>query len=1085
MPRLKVFIITGVIYLITIPAYAQFTSQQAINLVLNQILSAELDQVDVYMIETVESDQDTIFLGNNDTIMLPYSSNWVFFVDDNPFANWAHNCRFIFVDEANGNYQIMNNDFFPEDWTISYSCISEMQRPTTEDLPININANIIGLDPNPNLYAVIICSDEYLRFWNDISAIYCTLLDVYGYTKENIFVHYMDGTSIDWGDDLDDPSDPSDDIDYDAHKSTILHTFSELAGETNTSIEIPKLNPMDGLFIFIDGHGYNSSKDDHSYLQLPGDDIMDSIFAEALKGINCSQIIAIIEPCYMGGFEDELSNYIDFNVSCKNRSIQTASDNEPSRAEVWITSNKFNEFVFYWTAAARGHYPDELFPWQTTYVTGDFPFYNYPRLVGHPNDFDPDSNGDGFVQMQEAFYYANFMDTWSAEGYYYPHSTGGGPHEVPQEFTDISFTDDLLTLCGVAGKVTTTQTAENRNYLIGGNLAVNSPASLTLEQSGTFYLGNENASININNSAGLIIEDDVIFFGVNDNSIIVDGNIQTGQRVAFNNLGTTNGLNGLILNNSSMQTVLNRATFNESYLRNYGADLNISNAEFNNCEWIQSFNGNITVNNCDFTDTWLYLENQQDNPNLTVRILNSTFDNPSVYTGIDVTNYDNYLISNNNINALYNGVQLINSGNDNYVTQDISNNTIYNCGWSGVLAYNTKGAFYNNHIHDNETGIKLMNKCNMALSGNSMATTNFETNFITNNSSHEVYTSKYSFPWYFRYNVIIDEDNMGNPTDPLLYFNQQTSGEINPKDIKYNCWGNNFVASEDLYPPTFYNWSPTWCPGSSSALLEPAQQMYIDGTEQFEAQLYPEAKATFMLLIETYPETEYAMSAMKELVNVEKYVSNDYMALKSYYQSNDSIQADTILQELSVSLVNDCEIKLENWPTAISYYEGIISNPVSLEDSVFAIIDLGYVYFLMGNSSNKSTFTGDLKQYIPESKEKFFEHRDYLLSLLPGKKSDNSYKDIFHEVTGELVLNAPNPFSKKTRIWYRLKEESSIQIYVYNASGQMLKTIKEGIKGEGDHYVDIEANGMENGIYFYSISLNGITTDTRKMTILK
>ena len=189
MPRLKVFIITVVIYLITIPVYAQFTSQQAINLVLNQLLSSELDQVDVYMIDIAQSSQDTVFLGNNETILLPYSSNWVFFVDDDPFANWAHNCRFIFVDEATGNYQIINNDFFPEDWTTAYISVSAVQHLTPDALPVNNNANINGLAPNPNLYAVIINSDDNTRFWNDVSAIYCTLLDVYGYTKENFFEH--------------------------------------------------------------------------------------------------------------------------------------------------------------------------------------------------------------------------------------------------------------------------------------------------------------------------------------------------------------------------------------------------------------------------------------------------------------------------------------------------------------------------------------------------------------------------------------------------------------------------------------------------------------------------------------------------------------------------------------------------------------------------------------------------------------------------------------------------------------------------------------------------------------------------------
>ena len=117
-----------------------------------------------------------------------------------------------------------------------------MVRPTGVDLPVNPNQTINGMDSNPNLYAVLICGYDELRFWNDISAIYCTLLNVYGYTKENIIVLYSDGTSF-RGEDLD--NDEIDDIDNNADKWTVYSTFQDLSGQ---------LGPEDGLFIYIDGH---------------------------------------------------------------------------------------------------------------------------------------------------------------------------------------------------------------------------------------------------------------------------------------------------------------------------------------------------------------------------------------------------------------------------------------------------------------------------------------------------------------------------------------------------------------------------------------------------------------------------------------------------------------------------------------------------------------------------------------------------------------------------------------------------------------------------------------------------------------
>lgn len=100
------FLIAMIGFFIT-PLQAQYTKQQAIDLVLNNILSNELNQVDVYMLDITKSNQNNILLGDRTTINLPYSNNWVCFVDDNPFANWAHSCRYILIDEASGNYQIV------------------------------------------------------------------------------------------------------------------------------------------------------------------------------------------------------------------------------------------------------------------------------------------------------------------------------------------------------------------------------------------------------------------------------------------------------------------------------------------------------------------------------------------------------------------------------------------------------------------------------------------------------------------------------------------------------------------------------------------------------------------------------------------------------------------------------------------------------------------------------------------------------------------------------------------------------------------------------------------------------------------
>jgi len=126
MKKQILYLFIGILSLLTQVLFAQFTKQQATNLVLNQILVNELDHLDVYMSNTTISNQSVITLMNNTTVNPVYSNNWICFVDDLPFAGWAHTCRYIIIDAATGTYQIQNRKFFPTDWDTNYSSISMM-----------------------------------------------------------------------------------------------------------------------------------------------------------------------------------------------------------------------------------------------------------------------------------------------------------------------------------------------------------------------------------------------------------------------------------------------------------------------------------------------------------------------------------------------------------------------------------------------------------------------------------------------------------------------------------------------------------------------------------------------------------------------------------------------------------------------------------------------------------------------------------------------------------------------------------------------------------------------------------------------
>jgi len=85
--------------------------------------------------------------------------------------------------------------------------------------------------------------------------------------------------------------------------------------------------------------------------------------------------------------------------------------------------------------------------------------------------------------------------------------------------------------------------------------------------------------------------------------------------------------------------------------------------------------------------------------------------------------------------------------------------------------------------------------------------------------------------------------------------------------------------------------------------------------------------------------------------------------------------------------------------------------------------------------------------------------------------------------------NYPNPFNPVTTIAYSLKENSDVNLEVYNVKGQLVRTLISDNVAAGPH--TIEWNGMDDsrnrvtsGVYYYKLNA-GDYTSTKKMILLK
>ena len=207
--------------------------------------------------------------------------------------------------------------------------------------------------------------------------------------------------------------------------------------------------------------------------------------------------------------------------------------------------------------------------------------------------------------------------------------------------------------------------------------------------------------------------------------------------------------------------------------------------------------------------------------------------------------------------------------------------------------------------------------------------------------------------------------------------------------------------------------------------------------------------------------------------------------MQQYFLLNDSIIGDSILTRLGEYLANRCNEKFENWPPEIAWFEDRIINPESESDSVFAILDLSSLYLLMENSQTKAAYIGTLPQYKPTSLKQFITDRDTLVSMLPGNQTHKQLLNRICRLTdGELLQNVPNPVIGSTDIYYRTNSPGDIIITITDIFDHTIKTICESNISSGAHKVNINLSGLNHGLYFYTLSINGKKSDVKKLTVL-
>ncbi len=105
--------------------------------------------------------------------------------------------------------------------------------------------------------------------------------------------------------------------------------------------------------------------------------------------------------------------------------------------------------------------------------------------------------------------------------------------------------------------------------------------------------------------------------------------------------------------------------------------------------------------------------------------------------------------------------------------------------------------------------------------------------------------------------------------------------------------------------------------------------------------------------------------------------------------------------------------------------------------------------------------------------------------------NDTTYYTNINSITNinpnnfKLSQNYPNPFNPETIIGYQLFKFNDIKLKVYNVTGNEVMILVNKKQSAGNYKVKFDGSFLPGGVYFYSLFIDGMRVDTKKMVLLR
>lgn len=326
---------------------------------------------------------------------------YVVFVDDEPEKNFGHRCNYYLYNSETGKFIKKVPALFPHFRTDKADDLEKIENFRSSPLTmryIRKKKMKITLDPGKlsayrklspfplkffvkgTRYAILYSGDSNGRHVNDIEFLYRTLLDVYGFDPENIFVLNYDGTvnysPAYWGGGQYEP--PVTDgfgADGSAYRMVVNGEGNRTGFQDVINTLQGRIQSGDCLLIHTNNHGWYDGNGGFLSAYGPGVFYASDFAADLASLPSFRNLLVVMEQCASGSFATPILN----NSPATNTVFQSAVPGDESSWGGW----PFDPWAELWISAMAG-------------VRGD----------GSPLVVSPDDNLDTKISSWEAYDYA-------------------------------------------------------------------------------------------------------------------------------------------------------------------------------------------------------------------------------------------------------------------------------------------------------------------------------------------------------------------------------------------------------------------------------------------------------------------------------------------------------------------------------------------------------------------------------------------------------------------------------------------------------------------------------------------------------